>query len=65
MAKDYAAMAQQILDKVGGEQNVALLEHCSTRLRFKLADTAKTDTAALQWVSGVAGVNPVDGGMQA
>ena len=36
--KDYKKTASEVLRLVGGEGNVAHLEHCSTRLRFSLAD---------------------------
>lgn len=38
-------LANQILDKVGGKENINSLIHCVTRLRFKLKDEsiAKTD----------------------
>ena len=41
MAKDYKKIAAEILRNVGGEENVAHLEHCSTRLRFTLADSGR------------------------
>ena len=48
--------ARDILAKVGGPQNVTALQHCSTRLRFSLADDSKVDEAALKAVPGVIGV---------
>lgn len=53
---DYASTADQILAAVGGPTNVAHLEHCSTRLRFTLADPGKADQARLKAVPGVMGV---------
>lgn len=53
---DYQALAQNIVTCVGGEDNVVHLEHCSTRLRFQLADHDKVDVEALKKVSGVMGV---------
>lgn len=43
-------------DAVGGAGNVTHLEHCSTRLRFTLADTSKADVNRLKAVPGVMGV---------
>lgn len=47
MAKDYKAMADTILEEVGGPENVKHVMHCATRLRFTLNDidvaTARTD----------------------
>lgn len=54
--KNYKQIAADVLRLVGGEKNVSHLEHCSTRLRFTLADPAKADAAALKKTSGVMGV---------
>lgn len=56
MAKDYKALAENILQNIGGADNVAHLEHCSTRLRFTLRDSSKADRDALKKVPGVMGV---------
>lgn len=53
---DYQALAHSIVKCVGGEDNVVHLEHCSTRLRFQLADHDKVDVEALKKVGGVMGV---------
>ena len=54
--KNYKQTASDVLRLVGGEKNVAQLEHCSTRLRFTLADPSKADAAALKKTAGVMGV---------
>lgn len=56
MAKNYAATAKEVLKLVGGEGNVTHLEHCSTRLRFSIADAGKVDKDGLKATSGVMGV---------
>lgn len=56
MAKDYASTAKAVLKLVGGESNVSHLEHCSTRLRFTIADAGKVDKDGLKATSGVMGV---------
>lgn len=48
--------AKAILEHVGGAGNVSKLQHCSTRLRFALADDRKADEAALKAIPGVMGV---------
>lgn len=53
---DYPKTAAAILDGVGGPANIAHLEHCSTRLRFTLADPSKADVAGLKAIPGVMGV---------
>lgn len=60
--KNYKQTATDVLRLVGGEKNVSQLEHCSTRLRFTLADPAKADVAALKKTPGVMGV--ISGGPQ-
>ncbi|MGT2665997.1 beta-glucoside-specific PTS transporter subunit IIABC [Streptococcus rifensis] len=62
MAKDYTALAQTIIDKVGGEDNVNSLIHCATRLRFNLKDEGKADTESLNNTPGV--INVVQSGGQ-
>ncbi|MFT3877550.1 MAG: beta-glucoside-specific PTS transporter subunit IIABC [Propioniciclava sp.] len=52
-AVDYAALAQDILAKAGGPDNVASVVHCATRLRFTLKDRAKADKDAISTLPGV------------
>lgn len=54
--KNYKQTAADVVRLVGGDKNVTHLEHCSTRLRFTLADPGKADTAALKKTPGVMGV---------
>lgn len=54
--KNYKQTAADVLRLIGGEKNVSHLEHCSTRLRFTVADPAKVDAAALKKTPGVMGV---------
>ncbi|WP_312148413.1 beta-glucoside-specific PTS transporter subunit IIABC [Paenibacillus odorifer] len=56
MSKKYEALAQQIIEKVGGEQNVSSLSHCQTRLRFVLNDDKKADKESMKKLEGVANV---------
>lgn len=53
---DYKQLANDILKKVGGKENVSQVTHCATRLRFVLKDTAKADTDGLKHTQGVVGV---------
>lgn len=50
---DHRALAGDILRGVGGEQNVASLTHCATRLRFTLRDEGQADKAAVEQLPGV------------
>lgn len=49
----YDSLAQDILYKVGGEENVDSVVHCVTRLRFKLKDESKAQTDVLKNTEGV------------
>ena len=50
---EYKALAQDILNRVGGKENIVSLVHCATRLRFKLKDNAKADAEGLKANPGV------------
>ncbi|HDU6222638.1 PTS beta-glucoside transporter subunit IIABC [Klebsiella aerogenes] len=50
---EYKALAQDILHRVGGKENIVSLVHCATRLRFKLKDNAKADAEGLKANPGV------------
>lgn len=54
---DYQQTARQIIEKIGGRDNVLSLFHCITRLRFLLNDNDRADRAALEAIDGVIGVN--------
>ena len=53
MSKKYEGLAQQIVDLVGGKDNVANVVHCQTRLRFNLKDDTKADRQAIKNIDGV------------
>lgn len=48
MTKKYQALAETIIEKVGGKENINSLAHCITRLRFKLKDESIADTDFLK-----------------
>lgn len=50
---EYKALAQDILRRVGGKENIVSLVHCATRLRFKLKDNGKADAEGLKANPGV------------
>lgn len=50
---NYQQLAQQILQGVGGRENIASLVHCATRLRFRLKSVALADTASLKNNPGI------------
>lgn len=51
--KDYSALAKDIVEKVGGSENISNVAHCSTRLRLTLKDKSKADIPALEKLPGV------------
>lgn len=53
MADNYEELARDIVEHVGGEENVDNLRHCITRLRFNLKDENKADTDYLKKRDGV------------
>ncbi|MDE8035329.1 beta-glucoside-specific PTS transporter subunit IIABC [Actinobacillus equuli subsp. equuli] len=56
MAKDFSKLAGEIVQFVGGEQNIHSLVHCATRLRFVLKDKNKADKERLNQTAGVISV---------
>ncbi len=53
---DHKKLAQDILQAVGGKENVSGCTHCLTRLRFNLVDTKKANSDAIKAMNGVSGV---------
>jgi len=49
----YEQLATEILEGVGGRDNVTSLVHCATRLRFKLKDGSKANAEALKDNPGI------------
>jgi len=56
-----ATPAGDIVDGVGGPQNIESVTHCATRLRFQLRDAAKVDQARLDAIPAVMGTVPQTG----
>ena len=49
----YEALAEQIVENVGGKENILSLTHCVTRLRFQLKDKSLAQTDVLNNMNGV------------
>ncbi|MHC1681843.1 MAG: beta-glucoside-specific PTS transporter subunit IIABC [Clostridiaceae bacterium] len=58
----YEQLARDIIENVGGKENVISLAHCITRLRFKLKDESKANTEILKSMDGI--VTVMQGGGQ-
>ena len=61
---DYRKSAQEVLDNVGGADNVVSAAHCATRLRLVIADNAKVDKEAIENIDGAKGVFEAQGQLQ-
>lgn len=57
-------IAQQVLQGVGGKENVANVTHCMTRLRLNLRDEGKADKKVLEKIDGVISVVSAPGQLQ-
>lgn len=49
----YKNLAEQILENVGGKENVNSLVHCVTRLRFQVKDDSRVNTDKINKIDGV------------
>lgn len=52
----YQSLAKEIVQLVGGEQNIISVVHCATRLRFTLKDHSQAEKKNLQSLDGVLSV---------
>lgn len=57
-------LADEIMAHVGGTDNIASMNHCSTRLRLQVVDEEKFDLNAIKGVDGVLDVTKSMGGYQ-
>ena len=53
---DYQKISKQLLEKLGGKENIKSNEACMTRLRVGVKDISKVDIAGLKGIEGVMGV---------
>lgn len=61
---DYRKSAKEILEAVGGKENLASAAHCSTRLRLIIGDNSKIDQETLENIDVVKGVFESAGQLQ-
>ncbi|WP_035571922.1 sucrose-specific PTS transporter subunit IIBC [Halonatronum saccharophilum] len=52
---NYTKIAQEILEAIGGMENIDSAAHCATRLRLVLKDNDKADKGKVESVEGVKG----------
>lgn len=62
--KNYEQLTKEIVDKVGGVENINSLFHCVTRLRFKLKNPIKADKEGIKKLKGVLAVVEGNGQFQ-
>ena len=55
MAKVNSQNVSKIIEYVGGKENINMLTHCVTRLRFVLNDESKVDVKQLEEIDIVKG----------
>lgn len=61
---NYQNAARDVLQYVGGSENIISAAHCATRLRLVIADNAKCSKEKLENVEGVKGVFEAAGQLQ-
>ena len=61
---DYTKVGKQILERMGGKDNVISLVHCMTRLRFTLKDESIVDDELVKKTKGVMGIMKKSGQYQ-
>lgn len=61
---DYRSVARQVLECVGGKDNIVSAAHCATRLRMVIADNGRCSKEKLEQVEGVKGVFEASGQLQ-
>lgn len=54
--KDYSQLAAEVVQAVGGKENIISVTNCMTRLRFVLKDDSIPDAEQVKAVKGVKGV---------
>ncbi len=60
----YDYLVEQILENVGGKDNIRSVAHCITRLRLKLKDVDKANTEVIEKLPGVIKVTNANGQYQ-
>lgn len=57
MAKNFDKLAKDILELIGGPNNIAQFMHCATRLRFNVKDKSRIRKEEIEALDGVFGSN--------
>lgn len=60
----YTEMSKQVLEKIGGVENIALVERCATRLRIRYIHKSQVDIESIKRIENVVGVIEKSGQIQ-
>lgn len=61
---NFPQIAQQVIDKLGGKDNISAAAHCATRLRMVVKDETLIDKEGIENIEGVKGQFSVAGQYQ-
>ena len=61
---DYKKAAEEVLEKIGGSDNIISVAHCATRLRIVIGNNSKYSKKAVENIDGVKGVFEASGQLQ-
>lgn len=61
---NYGKTAKEIMDGIGGKENIISAAHCATRLRLVIADNDKCSKETIEKMEGVKGVFEASGQLQ-
>ena len=64
MAQKYEQLASEIVDDIGGRDNITFFTHCVTRLRFNVKDQSKVNMDAVKKLPGALGAQWQNGQLQ-
>ena len=64
MSNNYSQMVSQIVEQIGGKDNISNVFHCMTRLRFNLVNKEVPDREAIKKIDGVLGIQDDNSGLQ-
>ena len=60
----YIEMSKQVLEKIGGIENIKFVERCATRLRIHYVKKSEVDIEGLKAIDGIMGVVDKTGQIQ-
>ena len=64
MVLDYNKMSNEILQYIGGKENLVSVNHCATRLRLGIKSTENVDKNKISQIEGVLGVEIISNQVQ-